>query len=240
MVVRTTCAAPTRLNETTGALGCGVANLAAEAVEGASLALEGVDDIHGSDGLAASVLGVGDGITDDVLEEHLEDRAGLLVDEARDTLHTTTASETADSGLGDSLDVVTKDLPVALSAALAETLTALSTSRHVQVLCEAQISKSTLFVHPKRVPLDIAVNISLRVLRFSGDTIQKRDFNASSVHGGINSRAPQISEIVNFPMPAVNRTRSRSPTVPYFFKCHKSTVSGWSTLPTVKPKTCTV
>jgi hypothetical protein len=105
-------------------------DLAAEAIEGASLALEGVDDIHGGDGLPASVLGVGDSVADDVLEEDLEHGAGLLVDEARDTLHTTTASETADSGLGDSLDVVTENLPVALGAALAETLATLSTSGH--------------------------------------------------------------------------------------------------------------
>lgn len=32
-----------------------------------------------------------------VLEEDLENTAGLLVDEAGNTLHTTTASETADS-----------------------------------------------------------------------------------------------------------------------------------------------
>ena len=101
-----------------------------EAVEGASLSLEGVDDIHGGDCLAASVLGVGDGIADDVLEEHPQDGTGLLIDQARDTLHTSTASETADSGLGYSLDVVTKDLPVALGSAFAETLAALSTSGH--------------------------------------------------------------------------------------------------------------
>ena len=84
-----------------------------EAVQSASLALEGVDDIHGGDGLAAGVLGVGDGVTDDVLEEHLEDTAGLFVDLARDALDTTSASETADGGLGDALDVVPKDLAAA-------------------------------------------------------------------------------------------------------------------------------
>jgi hypothetical protein len=42
--------------------------------------------------------------------EGLENTTGLLVDEAGNTLDTTTASETADSGLGDTLDVVTKDL----------------------------------------------------------------------------------------------------------------------------------
>ena len=80
--------------------------LAAEAIQGAALALEGVHDVHGGDGLAASVLGVGHGITDHVLEEDLEDGAGLLVDEARDALDATTTRKAADGGLGDALDVV--------------------------------------------------------------------------------------------------------------------------------------
>ena len=54
----------------------------AKAVQGAALTLEGVADVHGRDGLAASVLGVGDGVADDRLQEGLEDRAGLLVDQA--------------------------------------------------------------------------------------------------------------------------------------------------------------
>ena len=45
------------------------------------------------------MLGVGDSITDDVLEEDIEDSAGLFVDEARDTPHTATACETADGRL---------------------------------------------------------------------------------------------------------------------------------------------
>ena len=73
------------------------------------------------------MLSVGDGITDDTLEEGLEDTTGLLVDHGGDTLDTTTASETADSGLGDTLDVVTQDLAVTLGATLAETLATLST-----------------------------------------------------------------------------------------------------------------
>lgn len=44
---------------------------ATETVEGAALPLESVDDVHGGDGLAASVLGVGDGIANNVLEESL-------------------------------------------------------------------------------------------------------------------------------------------------------------------------
>ena len=105
--------------------------LASEAVQGAALTLEGVDDIHGCDCLAAGVLGVSDGITDDVLEEDLQDGASLLIDEAGDTLHATTTSETADGGLGDALDVVAKHLAVALSASLAESFTSFATSRHL-------------------------------------------------------------------------------------------------------------
>ena len=43
------------------------------------------------------VFSVRDRVTDDVLEEDLEDATGLLVDETGDTLDTTTTSETADS-----------------------------------------------------------------------------------------------------------------------------------------------
>ena len=75
--------------------------LSTESVQGASLALQGVDHIEGGHGLAAGVLGVGDGVTDHVLKEHLEDTAGLLVDEATDTLDATTASQTPDGRLGD-------------------------------------------------------------------------------------------------------------------------------------------
>jgi len=116
-----------------GARAGGVGHLAAEAVEGAALALERVDDVHGGHGLAARVLGVGHGVTDDVLEEDLEDTAGLLVDEAADALDATTAGKTADGRLGDALDVVAQHLAVALRAALAESLAALSTSRHIKV-----------------------------------------------------------------------------------------------------------
>ena len=86
-------------------------HLAAEAVEGAALALESVDDIHRRDGLPARVLRVGDRVADHVLQEDLEHAAGLLVDEARDALDAATASQAADGGLGDALEVVSNDGP---------------------------------------------------------------------------------------------------------------------------------
>ena len=110
-------------------------NLTAESVQGASLALEGVDHIHGSHGLPLGVLGVGDGITDDVLKENLEDTTGLLVNKTRDALHTATTSETTNSGLRDTLDVITKYFPVTLSATLSKALSSFATSSHDDEFC---------------------------------------------------------------------------------------------------------
>lgn len=54
--------------------------LTAEAVKGATLSLEGIDDVQAGDGLALGVFGVGDGVADDALEEGLEHATGLFVD----------------------------------------------------------------------------------------------------------------------------------------------------------------
>jgi hypothetical protein len=102
------------------------------------LSLESVDNVERSDSLALGVLSVGDSVTNDTLEEGLQNTAGLLVDHWRglagkcwgwserhtgwDTLDTATASETTDRGLGDTLDVVAENLAVTLRAALSETL----------------------------------------------------------------------------------------------------------------------
>ena len=106
------------------------AGLPAETVDGAALALEGIDNVEGSDGLALGVLSVGDSVADDVLQEVAEDSAGLLIDEAGDALDTSTTSQTADRGLGDALDVVAQNLAMTLSASLAESLASLSSSSH--------------------------------------------------------------------------------------------------------------
>lgn len=54
--------------------------LPAKPVQSAALSLECVDDVEGCDGLALSVFGVSDCVTDDAFEEGLEDAAGFFVD----------------------------------------------------------------------------------------------------------------------------------------------------------------
>ena len=105
--------------------------LTAESVQSTSLAFQGIDDIHGCDCLPLGMLGVGDGIPDDILEENFEDTTGLFVDQTRDTLDTTTTGKTTDGWLGDTLDVITQDFPVPLGTPLSESFSSFATTRHV-------------------------------------------------------------------------------------------------------------
>ena len=82
------------------------------------MSLEGVDDVKRDDGFAAGMLSICDRVANDGFEEHLEDIAGFLVDETGDALDAATACESTNRRLGDALDVVTKDLAMALGASL--------------------------------------------------------------------------------------------------------------------------
>lgn len=106
-------------------------SLTAEAVQCSALPLQSVDDVHGRDGLPTSVLSIGDGVADHILQKDLEDPARLLVDQATDALDPSTAGEAADGRLGDALDVVPEDLAMTLSPALAQPFASLSPARHL-------------------------------------------------------------------------------------------------------------
>ena len=105
-------------------------NLSSKAIEGPSLPLQGIDNVKGCDCLTTSVLSVGDCIPDDILQEHLEDASGLLINESRDTLDTSTASKSADGWLCDSLNVVSEHLSMALGTTLS------CTKRHSVRSCD--------------------------------------------------------------------------------------------------------
>ena len=97
---------------------CVQRSLTTKSVQSTSLAFESVHHIHGCHRLALGVLGVRHRITDHVLQENFENTTSLLVDQARDSLDTATASKTTDGWLGDALDVITKYLSVTLGASL--------------------------------------------------------------------------------------------------------------------------
>ena len=103
-------------------------HLTSKTVEGSALTLESVDDVHGSDGFPLGVLGVGDCVTDNVLQKDLQDTTSFLVDKSRNTLDSTTTSETTDGGFGDTLDVITQHFPVTLGAPLSEPFASFTTT----------------------------------------------------------------------------------------------------------------
>ncbi len=104
--------------------------LSSEAVQSASLSFQRVHDVHGGYGLSLGVLGVSNGITDHVLQKHLQHTASLLVDQTGDTLDTAAASETTDGGFGDALDVIPQNFTVPLSASFPESFPTFASSGH--------------------------------------------------------------------------------------------------------------
>ncbi len=85
-------------------------NLSAETVNCYAVFLKGVYNVHYEDGLATRKICIVGRVADQVLKELMERAAGLLVNEAADALDAATASEAPDCGLGDALNVVTKNL----------------------------------------------------------------------------------------------------------------------------------
>jgi hypothetical protein len=61
------------------------------------------------------------------MRTYLEDTPSLFVHHGRNTLDTTTAGETANGWLGDTLDVITKNLAMSDGPALSEALATLAT-----------------------------------------------------------------------------------------------------------------
>ena len=108
-------------------------SLASKSIEGASLPLEGIDNIHGSDSLPLGMLSVGDSIPDHIFQENFEDSSGFLIDQATDSFDTTSASQSSDGRLRDTLDVVSKDLSVTLGASLSKSFSSFASSRHIDL-----------------------------------------------------------------------------------------------------------
>merc|ERR1719180_639803 len=104
--------------------------LASEAIESTALPLQGIHDIHSSDSLPLGMLSVSDRITDNILQEDLQDTPSLLIDETRDPLHSTPPSQSPNGRLGDTLDVVSQYFAMPLGTSLTQSLASLSTSSH--------------------------------------------------------------------------------------------------------------
>ena len=99
-------------------------------VKGTALTFERVDHVHSGNSLALGVLCVGDRVPDHVFQKHFQHPTSLFLDKTGDTFDASTTSQTSDSWLSNTLDIVPQDFPMALSAPLTKAFTALPTTRH--------------------------------------------------------------------------------------------------------------
>jgi len=102
--------------------------LTSKAIQRTALTLQRIHDIHGGDGLALGVFGVGDSIANDVLKEDLENASRLLVYQTRYTFDSTSTCQSTNGRLSYALDVVTENLAMTLGASLAESLASFTAS----------------------------------------------------------------------------------------------------------------
>merc|ERR1711862_205672 len=107
---------------------CRKVQLSSEAIEGPALPLRGIHHVHGSHSLPLRMLSVGHSVTDDILQENLQNTPGLLVDETTDSLDTTPSCKSPDCRLGDALDVVPQHFSVSLGSTLAQALSTFASS----------------------------------------------------------------------------------------------------------------
>jgi len=77
------------------------------------------------------MLCVSNCIPDDILEKDLQHASRFFIYEAADTLNASSSGKTPDGRLCDALDVITQNLPVPFRTSFSQTLTSLSTSRHL-------------------------------------------------------------------------------------------------------------
>merc|ERR1719474_940801 len=76
------------------------------------------------------MFGVGHSVTDDILQENIENTPGLLIDKTTDPLDATPSCKSPDCRLGNALDVVPQHLAMSLGSTLAQTLASFASSSH--------------------------------------------------------------------------------------------------------------
>merc|ERR1719433_373887 len=117
--------------------------LTSKSVESTSLSLQSIDNIHSSDSLPLSMFSIGDSITDDIFQENLKDTSSFFIDQARNTFDATTASQSANSGFGDTLDVITQNFAMTLCATLSKSFSSFTTSSHFDGANKIDLARNT-------------------------------------------------------------------------------------------------
>ena len=90
-----------------------------------------IHNIHCSNSLAVGVFSICHRISNNVLQEHLQNTLHLIVHDPRDSLDPTPPSKAADGRLGNALNVVPQDTSMAFCPSFAKTFATFSPAWHV-------------------------------------------------------------------------------------------------------------
>jgi hypothetical protein len=85
-------------------------NLNAKSVQAATLALQSVDHVHRSNGLALAVLCVRNGVANHLVQKVLNDNADFFVNQAGNALHSSSTGQTTNGWIRDTVDVSANNL----------------------------------------------------------------------------------------------------------------------------------
>lgn len=75
-----------------------------ESEEGFTVPLHGKDDVHGGHCLSLSVSSVHSGVSEEFLHKLHDDLSGVWVDEARNSLDTSSSGKSSNASFGDAFD----------------------------------------------------------------------------------------------------------------------------------------
>merc|ERR1712045_587600 len=98
----------------------GIQKLSPESIKRASLSLQRIDDIHCCNRLPLGIFSVGNCISDDIFQEDFQNSSGFFVNKSRDSFHSSSACQSTDGWLGDTLDVISQHLAMTFCSSFSQ------------------------------------------------------------------------------------------------------------------------
>merc|ERR1712038_479848 len=104
--------------------------LSTESIKSTSLSFQRIHDIHCCNRLPLGMFGVGNCVTDDIFQEDFQNSSGFFVNKSRDSFHSSSSCQSADSWFGDTLDVISQHLTMTFCSSFSQSFSSFASSRH--------------------------------------------------------------------------------------------------------------
>jgi len=121
--------------------------LTSKTIQCASLSFQSIDYVHRCNGLTFGMFGVRNSVPNNVFQKDFQHTTGFLVNQTRNSLHSASACQPSNSRLRYSLDIVSQNFPVPLSATFPKTFTPFSSTSHDDAQLKTQCRMILNFLH---------------------------------------------------------------------------------------------